>query len=88
MKKRLDVHIGQEFVNPATGDRWRITDVGTRTFCAIPVPNRPFFQAAPGVLINSALVDTSGPPYSVAEHVWDEYDQQALADVPELWKDV
>jgi hypothetical protein len=27
--------IGQEFTEPATYQRWRVTDVGTRTFLAV-----------------------------------------------------
>jgi hypothetical protein len=55
-----DFYIGKEF---RTGvGRWRCTDVGTRTITAIFLdPNK---QAS----------WFNGPPYSVAEVVFDEYD--------------
>lgn len=60
-----DFHIGREFWTE-TG-RWRCTDVGTRTICAIPVDKHP-----PDWL--------NGPPYAVAEAVFDENDFGALYD--------
>ena len=55
-----DFTIGKEFMT-ASGT-WRCTDIGTRTIIAIKVSDRD---------------DTSwfnGPPYAVAEMVFDEYD--------------
>ena len=57
--------IGREFWT-VTG-LWRCTDVGTRTICAIKLEGDP--------------IDWIGPPYSVAEHVFDEYERlQAMDD--------
>lgn len=53
-----NLSIGLEFWT-ATG-RWRCTDVGTRTICAIKLEGDP--------------LDWNGPPYPVAEHVFDEND--------------
>ena len=50
--------IGREFWT-VTG-LWRCTDVGTRTICAIKLEGDP--------------KNWTGPPYSVAEHVFDEHD--------------
>ena len=48
------------------GARWRCTDVGRRTVCAIKLeaPDSSWFN---------------GPPYAVAEHCLDEHDQVACA---------
>lgn len=74
------VKIGQEFDHPSTGERWRVTDVGTRTFLAIKVSD------------SKTVADPSwlnGPPYAVVEHVWDETDYGALRDVPGIeWDDL
>lgn len=59
--KHSDFYIGLEFVASA-GFIWRCTDVGTRTITAIHIEDGR---------------DTSwynGPPYPVAEMVFDEYD--------------
>jgi len=55
--------VGQEFTDPATQQRWRLTDVGTRTFLAACI-SVPYVEADPSWL--------NGPPYAVAEEVWDE----------------
>jgi hypothetical protein len=64
--------IGQEFRNPTTQQRWRVTDLGTRTFLAVGISD-PHVEADPSWL--------NGPPYGVAEEVWDEYSFGALAGV-------
>jgi hypothetical protein len=69
--RRPLVRIGQEFTDPATDCRWRITDVGRRTFLAIK-------------LTGEKPENLRGPPYSVAESVWDEYSVEALVDVKGL----
>lgn len=65
-----DFRIGMEF---ESGDkRWRCTDVGTRTVIAVCLDDHPD--------------DPSwyhGPPYAVAEQVFDEYDQEACHPVGE-----
>jgi hypothetical protein len=58
--KHSDFHIGCEFTT-GTG-RWRCTDVGTRTVVAIRLD-----------LANDRASD-DGPPYAVAEYVFDEDD--------------
>ena len=57
--KRSDFQIGTEFFTGA--GKWRCTDVGTRVIVAIRIDN----QEARNLM---------GPPYSVAESVFDEYD--------------
>lgn len=70
--KHSDFEIGLEF-GTATG-LWRCTDIGTRTIIAINVTDDSSWM--------------NGPPYAVAERVFDEYDmdgcytslEQALID--------
>lgn len=59
--------IGTEFTT-ATG-RWRCTDIGTRTIIAIKLdrPDDPSWY--------------NGPPYAVAESVFDEYDLEGCEPV-------
>jgi hypothetical protein len=59
--KHKDFKIGTEFYT-CTGQKWRCTDVGTRTILAIEI--RPDLE--PSWFI--------GPPYAVAEISFDEYD--------------
>jgi hypothetical protein len=56
--KHSNFKIGTEFMT-ATG-RWRCTDVGTRTIAAIRLD------------LDHDTFWYSGPPYPVAEHVFDE----------------
>lgn len=70
-----DFQIGSEFL--CGGRRWRCTDVGTRTVAAIPlegieVAGNPLSQeeAEAGDWLK-------GPPYAVAETVFDEDDMMA-----------
>ncbi len=77
--KHNDFSIGHEFYT-ATGE-WRCTDLGTRTIVAIKID----------ILVNAYRDDQgksgfervsddqswfNGPPYGVAEHVFDEYDME------------
>ncbi len=57
-----DFQTGLEF-RSATG-RWRCTDMGTRVIVAIKLEGDP--------------ANWNGPPYSVAETVFDEYDFAGL----------
>ncbi len=57
--KHIDFRIGTEFYTGA--GKWRCTDVGTRVIVAIRIDDQ-----VPRNLV--------GPPYSVAENVFDEYD--------------
>jgi hypothetical protein len=61
-----DFQIGTEFYS-ATG-KWRCTDVGTRVIVAIK--------------LEGDQRNWIGPPYSVAETVFDEYDLGALSLSP------
>jgi len=56
-----DFKIGQEFT--CGSRRWRCTDVGTRTICAIDLTEHPDDPSW-----------YNGPPYAVVEDVFDEYD--------------
>ena len=53
--------IGDDFVTDA--GRWRCTDKGSRIVCAIRLTDDP--------------TSMNGPPYAVAEIVFDEHDQEA-----------
>jgi antitoxin ParD1/3/4 len=64
--KHADIRIGMEFLT-ATG-RWRVTDVGTRTVIAIKLD-----QTNPR--------NYNGPPYSIVEEVFDEYDLEGCGPV-------
>ena len=57
--KKNDFKIGLEFYT--VSDQWRCTDIGTRTICAIQ-------------LNQENLRNYNGPPYSIPEVVFDEYD--------------
>jgi len=97
MKKRPLLRVGQEFTCPHSGDVHRVTDVGTRTFLTInttsgtvathdTVTGETTTRVVAGEEWRSYL---AGPPYGVAENVWDEYDQEALRDVDGVeWVDV
>ena len=74
MKKRPLLSIGQEFTHPGTGHVHRVTDVGSRTFLTIDTTS--------GTIATHEWQSwLSGPPYAIAENVWDEYDQEVLRDV-------
>ena len=62
---RSDFSIGLEF--HCGGKRWRCTDVGTRVIVAIALEHDddPSWY--------------NGPPYAVAESVFDEYDMEGCA---------
>jgi len=71
--QHTDFEIGLEF--ECGGKRWCCTDVGTRTVIAIALehPEDPSWY--------------NGPPYAVAEAVFDEYDIRAckpVEDSPEI----
>lgn len=71
--QHTDFEIGLEF--ECGGRRWRCTDLGTRTVIAIPLecPEDPSWY--------------NGPPYALAETVFDEYDIEAckpVEDNPEI----
>ena len=64
--KHCDFHIGTEF--ECGGKRWRCTDIGTRVIVAICLTNE--------LSITHRERDGwfNGPPYAVAEFVFDEDD--------------
>jgi hypothetical protein len=66
--KHSDFSIGGEFLTPA--GRWRCTDVGTRVITAIKLDmdHDPSWY--------------SGPPYIVAESIFDEYDMEGCEPAP------
>jgi hypothetical protein len=57
--EKADFKLGLEFYT-ASG-KWRCTDIGTRVIVAIK-------------LDQADLQNYNGPPYSIPEHVFDEYD--------------
>ena len=78
--KHSDFQIGTEFFTE-TG-RWHCTDVGTRVITAISLEPRQIVRVQGGAHGNQAEerfvsndpLDLVGPPYMVAEFVFDEYD--------------
>ena len=84
--RHADFKIGEEFW--CGGRQWRCTDLGTRTIVAmridhvevgsdVPEPRRTLSRAeaeAEGWL--------NGPPYAVAESVFDEDDQEGCTPEP------
>lgn len=73
--KHADFSIGLEFMTD-TG-QWRCTDIGTRTITAIKISEVQVTHQADDGQLTSEVVCTdsswfSGPPYAVAESVFDE----------------
>jgi hypothetical protein len=77
--KYADFHIGMEFF---TGSgKWRCTDIGTRVIVAISLEPRETVrvycdkngQRHEERYMSDDPRDLLGPPYSVVEHVFDEY---------------
>ena len=72
--EHADFFIGREFWTE-TG-RWRCTDVGTRTICAISLEPHEVTTLHPDGVQTTAISDApswvDGPPYAVVEHVFDE----------------
>lgn len=79
-----DFRIGTEFTT-GTG-RWRCTDVGTRVIAAIRISGtHKIVRYQAGVRTETVEPLPSepswfnGPPYAVAEYVFDEFDQERCA---------
>jgi hypothetical protein len=78
--KHADFHIGMEFFTGA--GKWRCTDIGTRVIVAISLEPRETVsvhwdengQRHEERYMSDDPRDLLGPPYSVAECVFDEYD--------------
>ena len=67
------ISIGTEFISG--GNKWRCTDKGTRTIVAIKLDG-----ADPSWY--------NGPPYGVAETVFDEDDLEGVALSEEEWREM
>lgn len=78
--KHSEFHIGTEFFTAA--GKWRCTDVGTRVIVAISLEPREMVRVhydengerSEERFISTDPRDLIGPPYGVAEYVFDEYD--------------
>jgi len=76
--KHSEFHIGTEFFTAA--GKWRCTDVGTRVIVAISLEPREMVhydangEPSEERFISTDPRDLTGPPYEVAEYVFDEYD--------------
>ena len=88
--QHCDFAIGLEF--RCAEKRWRCTDVGTRVIVAISLEPRDMARLEPGLNGNSKRIETryastdprdlNGPPYGVAESVFDEYDVESCSLEP------
>jgi len=71
------------------GQRWRCTDIGTRTIVAIGIERVEVDSNVPGLrrTLDHAEAEASGwfsgPPYAVLEHVFDEDSIVACSLVPD-----
>ena len=65
-----DFSIGCAFL-AGGGKRWRCTDIGTRVIVAVCLEDHPDDPSW-----------YNGPPYAVAECVFDEYDQEGCTPLP------
>ena len=78
--KHSDFHISSEFFTGA--GKWRCTDIGTRVIVAIslePQETVRVYYDETGERHEERFMsndprDLLGPPYSVVEHAFDEYD--------------
>ena len=79
--KRSDFAIGREFW--CGGKRWRCTDIGTRVIVAICLEPHEIVNGSPGGRNARSVTDDpewfNGPPYAVAESVFDEHDIQGCS---------
>ncbi len=74
--KHSDFSIGLEFYTRVA--KWRCTDVGTRTIVAIRIDQVTVIHSDGNGSITSETVSNdkswfNGPPFAVAESVFDEY---------------
>lgn len=83
--EHADFYIGREFWTESV--RWRCTDVGSRTICAISLEAHEVLTIHEDGSQTTHISDdpswTYGPPYPVAEHVFDEDDFGALYESAE-----
>lgn len=65
-----EFRLGCEFTT-GSGKRWRCTDIGQRVIVAVCLDDHPDDASW-----------YNGPPYAVAEYVFDEYAQEDCCPVP------
>ena len=88
--KASDFEIGNEFTTADGTRKWRVTDVGTRTVVAIRLDQtkvRTHREAGTHEewLSEAEARDSgwfNGPPYAVAEYVFDEHDLEVAKKLP------
>ncbi|MGU3588302.1 hypothetical protein ACLBYF_04150 [Methylobacterium brachiatum] len=85
-----DFRIGGEFTTADGRRRWRCTDIGTRTVAAIRIDEVEMATLVPGNPVATRIVPGAeaeaegffiGPPYKVAEHLFDEDDREGCEPV-------
>lgn len=85
-----DFRIGCEFTTAEGSRRWRCTDIGTRTVAAIRIDEVEMATLEPGKPVATRIVPGAeaeaagyfiGPPYKVAEHLFDEDDREVCEPV-------
>ena len=79
--QHADFKVGMNFL---CGDRlWRCTDIGTRVITAIRIDA---VHLSGGETLNQSQAEAAGwfngPPYAVAEVVFDEYDLEGCSPAP------
>ena len=85
--RHSELKIGETFW--CGGRQWRCTDIGTRTIVAIRVDRVEVGSEMPERrrILSRAEAEAegwfNGPPYAVAESVFDEYDMEACSPEPE-----
>ena len=85
--RHSDFVIGRTF--PCGGRRWRCTDIGTRTIVAICIESVQVESTAAEQrrTLDHAEAEAegwfNGPPYAVAEYVFDEGDIEGCSIAPE-----
>jgi hypothetical protein len=71
------------------GRQWRCTDIGTRTIIAMRIDRVDVESNVPALRRTLSRSEAeadgwfNGPPYAVAEFVFDEYDQQPCSLTPD-----
>ncbi len=71
------------------GRQWRCTDIGSRTIVAIRIDSVDVASTAPDLCRTLSQAEAEaegwfkGPPYAVAETVFDEYDIEACSPQPD-----
>jgi hypothetical protein len=82
-----EFEIGRNFW--CDGRQWRCTDIGTRTIVAIPLDHVEVGSGSPErcriLSRDEAEAEGwfNGPPYAVAESVFDEYDIEGCSPEPQ-----